>query len=94
MNKKKGSPDPFWQYVRNYLTVNLMKIRGLSRRTVDSYRQSLSMYCTFLKEKRGVEFSQASFELLTQESVTEFVTWLRTKKNCGVRSTGTPKPSL
>jgi site-specific recombinase XerD len=84
MSKKKRSADLFWQYVRDYLTVNLLKIRGLSPRTVDSYRESLSMYCTFLKEKRAVAFSQASFELLTRESVTDFLTWLRTEKNCCV----------
>jgi integrase/recombinase XerD len=84
-NRKPG--DQFWQHVRNYLTVYLPRIRGLSPRTVDSYRQSIAMYCSFLKEKSATEFSRVSFEHVTRDSVVKFIRWLRDERSCGV-STG------
>jgi integrase/recombinase XerD len=80
-NRKPG--DQFWQHVRNYLTVNLPRIRGLSPRTADSYRQSIAMYCSFLKEKGGTEFSKVSFEHVTRDSVIKFIRWLRDERKCG-----------
>ena len=80
-NRKPG--HQFWQYVRDYLTVNLPRIRRLSPRTVDSYRQSIAMYCLFLKEQSGIKFSKVSFEHVTRESVVKFIQWLR-GRSCGV----------
>ena len=45
------------------------------------------MYCSFLKEKNGTEFSRVSFEHVTRDSVMKFIYWLRDEKSCGV-STG------
>ena len=81
-NRKPG--QQFWQYVRDYLTVNLPRIRCLSPRTVDSYRQSIAMYCSFLKEQSGIEFSGVSFENVTRDSVVKFIQWLRDERSCGI----------
>jgi len=79
-NKKQG--DQFWQHVRNYLTIYLPRIRDLSPRTVDSYRQSTAMYCSFLKEKSGIAFSQVSFDNVNRDSVVKFIRWLHEEKQC------------
>jgi site-specific recombinase XerD len=84
MTRSKKQGDHFWQHVRNYLTVYLPRIRGLSPRTVDSYRQSIAMYCCFLKEKSGTEFSRVSFEHVTRDSVVKFIRWLRDERSCGL----------
>jgi site-specific recombinase XerD len=81
-NRKPG--DQFWQHVRNYLTIYLPRIRGLSPRTVDSYRQSIATYCSFLKEKSDTEFSRVSFEHVTRSSVLKFIQWLRDERSCGL----------
>lgn len=81
-NRKPG--QQFWQYVRDYLTVNLPRIRCLSPRTVDSYRQSIAIYCLFLKEQSGIEFSRVSFEHVTRNSVVRFIQWLRDERSCGI----------
>jgi len=82
MSRKSTTTDQFWQYVRDYLTVNLPKIRSLSPKTVDSYRQSIATYCSFLKEKSGTAFSHVSFEQITRDSVINFIRWLREEKKC------------
>lgn len=83
MTRNRKAADQFWQHVRNYLTVNLPKIRGLSPRTVDSYRQSIATYCSFMKEKNGTEFSKLSFEHVTRDSAVKFIRWLRDERMCG-----------
>jgi len=76
------SEKEFWKYIRNYLTVYLPKIRCLSPKTIDSYRQSITLYCSFLKEQDNLDFSKVSFEHITRDSVLKFIHWLHTR-NCG-----------
>ncbi|MCF6334170.1 MAG: site-specific integrase [Spirochaetales bacterium] len=76
------SEKEFWKYIRNYLTVYLPKIRCLSPKTIDSYRQSITLYCSFLKEKSNIDFSKVSFENITRDSVLNFIHWLH-DRNCG-----------
>lgn len=79
MDKSRGSGQELWKYIRNYLTVYLPRIRGLSPRTVESYRESISVYCLFLKEAGRVDFSKASFDHVTRDSVMKFVQSLRSR---------------
>ena len=82
MTKNRNSGQDFWKYIRNYLTFYLPKIRCISPRTIDSYRQSISMYCKYLKEQYSIDFSKVSFEHITRDSIIKFIQWLR-GRNCG-----------
>ena len=62
MTRNRTMGQQFWKYVRDYLTMHLPKIRCVSPRTVDSYRQSIAMYCVFLKEHSQIKFSNVSFD--------------------------------
>jgi len=79
---KTGEDQLLWKYIRSYLTVHLPRIRGLSPNTISSYRQSISLYCLFLKEERGIGFSKASFDHVSRESVSGFIQSLR-GRGCG-----------
>ena len=80
MAQNRTPGQQFWKYVRDYLTVHLPKIRGLSAHTVDSYRQSIRSFCVFLEEHHRVRFSNVSFDHLTRDSVTRYIHWLGTRK--------------
>jgi len=82
MTGNNTSKKEFWKYIRTYLTVYLPKIRCLSPRTIDSYRQSISLYCSFLKDQCNLDFSKISFEHITRDSVVKFIQWL-CGRNCG-----------
>ena len=86
MNRNSISTTPFWRYVRDYLTVYLPKVRGLSPRTADSYRHSLALFCTFLKETNGVTFLKVSFEHIRRELVLAFLRWLQEHRHCKIPS--------
>ena len=80
---KNGSPaQDLWKYIRSYLTVYLPRIRGLSPRTIESYRESISMFCLFLKEANKTDFSKISFDHVTRDAVMKFVQSLR-ERGCG-----------
>ena len=83
MTGNNTSGKEFWKYIRNYLTLYLPKIRCLSPRTIDSYRQSITLYCSFLKDQSNLDFSKVSFEHITRDSVVKFIQWLR-GRNCGI----------
>ena len=83
MAQTRARGQQFWKYVRDYLTVHLPKIRGLSAHTVDSYRQSIRSFCVFLEEHRQVKFSNVSFDHLTRDLVIKYIQWLGTRK-CAV----------
>ena len=83
MTKNNSSQKEFWKHIRNYLTVYLPKIRCLSPRTIDSYRQSISLYCHFLKDQYNLDFSKVSFEHITRDSVMAFIHWLH-GRDCGI----------
>ncbi len=83
MTRHSTSQKEFWKHIRNYLTVYLPKIRCLSPKTIDSYRQSISLYCTFLKDQYNLDFSKISFKHITRDSVMTFIQWLH-GRNCGI----------
>jgi site-specific recombinase XerD len=82
MMENGRSTQDLWKYVRGYLTVYLPRIRGLSPRTIESYRESISMYCLFLKDANRIDFSKLSFDHITRDSVMKFVQSLR-ERGCG-----------
>lgn len=81
MTSSRKPGHPFWHYIRSYLTVYLPKIRCLSQRTVDTYRQSIAIYCSFLKDKSQLKFSEICFEHITRDFVLNFIRWLG-ERNC------------
>jgi site-specific recombinase XerD len=83
MTRNNTSQKEFWKHIRSYLTVYLPKIRCLSPTTIDSYRQSIALYCQFLKEQYNLDFSKISFEHITRNSVMSFIQWLH-GRNCGI----------
>ena len=81
MMRNRTSGEELWRHIRSYLTVYLPKIRDLSPRTIDSYRHSISMYCSFLEKHHSIDFSKVSFDHVTRKSVMEFVRRLR-ERDC------------
>ena len=83
MSRNDTSRSQFWKYVRDYLTVHLPRIRGLSAHTVQSYGQSIRSFCVFLEEHREIKFSNMSFDHLNRDTVIKYIQWLGTRR-CGI----------
>jgi len=79
MDRSNQSSQALWKQVRQYLTVYLPKVRGMSPRTIESYRESIAMYCRCLKETGGISFADISFDDVTRDSVMNFIQSLRNR---------------
>ena len=83
MTGNSAPGQQFWKYVREYLTVQLPKIRCCSVHTVDSYRRSIGMYCDFLKAQHRIKFANVSWDHFARDSVIKYIQWLR-QRPCAV----------
>ena len=73
----------FWKCVREYLTIQLPKIRCCSVHTVDSYRRSIGMYCEFLKAQHRIKVANVSWDHFTRAFMIKYIQWLR-QRPCAV----------
>jgi site-specific recombinase XerD len=90
-SKRKTDPD-FWKYARSFLHEYMPKVRNLSEKSVEAYKQSLNCYLSFLKEALGIERPDAAFESFARSNLKLFLAWMREKKNyssktCNLRIT-------
>lgn len=90
-SKRKFEPD-FWKYARSYLHEYMPKVRNLSEKSVETYKQSLNCYLSFLKEELSTERPDVTFESFTRSNLKLFITWMGEKKKyssktCNLRLT-------
>ena len=76
--------DRFFCYVRDFLLVYLPKHRCLSSHTVKSYRDTLQLLRTYLKEEQHLAFTQITFNCLNHHGVVGFLDWLESTRRCRV----------
>lgn len=74
--------DRFFRMVRDFLLVYLPKNRCCSPHTVKSYRDTLQLLRTYLKEEKHLAFTQITFDYLDHHTVREFLEWLGTTRHC------------
>lgn len=75
--------NEFFKAIRSFIIDYLPKQRCCSENTVTSYRQSLNLMITFLREVKGLKIGQINFEVFQREVVIEFLSWLETERHCG-----------
>lgn len=90
--RNDGTAD-FWGMARAYLHVYCKKERNLSPKTVDTYREAMECYLTYLADERGVERSAVDFDCFEKALLKGWVSWMTATKHyapktVGVRLTG------
>jgi len=84
-NKRKNDPD-FWSYARSFLHEYMPKVRNLSMKSVDTYKQSLNCYLGFLQTSCGNERRDVSFESFSRDNLKKFITWMREEKKYSTKT--------
>lgn len=69
----------FFEFVRMYLTQYLPTLRKLSPHTIRSYRNALMLLINFFETDKGINIKEMSLELITTDSMNEFIIWLTDK---------------
>lgn len=83
---KKSNSETFGNYLNKYFTVYLPGIRGLSTNTILSYRDTFSLFITFLKTEKQITPEKLQMSFLTKYLIVEFAEWLELSRNCSQTS--------
>jgi site-specific recombinase XerD len=70
--------------IHKYLKVYLPKQRKVSPNTIRSYRGALELLVDFTKDRRKVPLKDVTFEMLTSETIAEFLDFLEDERGCSV----------
>lgn len=74
----------FYRTVRDFLSIYLPKQRGASPNTVKSYREALNLLIEYIRDTDDKALEAVNFQCLSGESISTFLQWLETERNCGV----------
>lgn len=68
--------DDFYRLIRSWLTVYLPRARRLSPHTIRSYKTALNMLLTYLRQTRGLDLAQITFDVIDRATIAGFAPWL------------------
>ncbi|MDO4556528.1 MAG: site-specific integrase [Lachnospiraceae bacterium] len=74
----------FYQTTRDFLTVYLIKQRGVSPNTVKSYREALNLLIEYVRETKNSPLKDISFQCISRELIESFLQWLETERKCTI----------
>lgn len=80
--RKKKTENAFLKNLEHFINVYMPDCKGLSFNTVISYKATFRILIQFFYEKKGVAASDITFEMLTVETINEFLEWIETERNC------------
>lgn len=70
--------DLLSEYFMSYLP----DVKGVSDNTITSYQYAFQLLFDFLYEKKGLSPEKVTFNILTNEIVLEYLTWLEIERGC------------
>jgi site-specific recombinase XerD len=73
----------FAKYLSRFLSEYLPHHRNLSPNTIKSYTDSFYLFIRFMRDYKSVPVEKLSLEVFTPEVVTDFLFWIKEKRNCG-----------
>lgn len=72
----------FFETVRRFLLDYLPKQRCLSKNTILSYKQTLNLFVSFMRDERKVSTAELTFARIDRDVLLGFLDWLETTRNC------------
>lgn len=74
--------NDFFDAVRRFLLDYLPKQRCLSENTILSYRQTLNIFVTYMRDGMGIGTSELTFSCIDRDVILGFLTWLENVRGC------------
>jgi len=71
----------FFQLIKEFLTVYVPRQKACSSNTVRAYRDVLNLLLEYLKETQNLCLSEINFDIITRQTVEEYLDWLEVKRN-------------
>jgi len=66
----------------DFLYAYLPDVKGVSKNTITSYQYAFQLLFEFMYEVKGIPPEKVTFSNLTNETVTEYLTWLESVRKC------------
>lgn len=70
-----------FELLHRYFTEYLPEYRSASEHTLKAYRASVNAFLEFLKKKHGAALFDVSFSMITTESLSEYIKYLKSIGN-------------
>lgn len=77
-------PTNFAIYLTKFLSHYLPKQKNVSPNTIHAYRDTFKILITYYREIKNVPAERITLELLSSESLTDFLEWLETNRKCSI----------
>lgn len=74
-------PD-FWELLNDFVEGYMPFIAGLSENTIRLYKATFRLLLSFLYEIKEIDAKHITFKTLNYATLTEFLNWLETERNC------------
>lgn len=74
--------NDFFDATRRFLLDYLPKQRCLSENTILSYKQTLNLFVTYIRNEIGIGAAELSFSRIDRDTILDFLTWLETTRGC------------
>lgn len=71
----------FFETVRDYLLIYMAKQRGMSRSTIDSYKQTINQYLSFLVENKSIKYENICFGDWSAANINEYLLYLENQRS-------------
>ena len=72
----------FSKYLTDFLSKYLQGERGMSKNTIDAYRDTFLLLIKYVTEKKKINIRKLEIEDISKEVITEFLDWLQRERNC------------
>src|SRR4051812_25951212 len=74
----------FAKYLTYFMVKHLSGERGCSINTINAYRDALSLFLIFMRDKCNLKADYIDFNDITQVKIISFLEWLETERKCSV----------
>ncbi len=79
---KRLKDKKLFDNINSFLSEYLPTIRNKSDNTISTYRMTLKLYILFFEQVKGVDVFELVTEMLTRDSIVEFLNWLGRNRGC------------
>lgn len=74
--------NDFFDAVRRFLLDYLPKQRCLSENTILSYRQTLNLFVSYMRDSMGIGATELTFSCIDRDTILGFLAWLEVARGC------------
>lgn len=80
--RKRRTGSVFMEHLEYFINVYMPVTRGLSRNTIISYKTAFTLLITFMYTVKGIAAEDITFQMLDQNTLSDFLSWLETERCC------------